>query len=98
MNEGDIREDQTRAARAAEILNNEVFDRAMKALRDEVISQWIACPIRDQQGKEALWQLMKTTDKFEGVLRGYIETGKLATEQLNRFEKERGLRALLRRA
>lgn len=96
--EHDIRQDQTRAQRAAEILDNEVFQEAMKAIKDEVVSQWEACPIRDAEGKEALWQLMKTTTKFEGLLRGYVETGKLATEQLKRFEKERGLRGLLRRA
>ncbi len=95
--EHDLRQDQTRAVRAQEILENEVFQEAMKAIRAEIVTQWTACPIRDAEGKEALWQLMKTADKFEGLFRGYVETGKLATEQLRRFEKERGIRALSRR-
>lgn len=94
--EHDLREDQTRAQRAADILNNEVFSEALKAIRDEVFATWIACPQRDAEGKEALWQLAKTADKFEGLLRGYIETGKLATEQLKRFEKEGLLQRLKR--
>ena len=94
--EHDLRQDQTRGLRAAEILNNEVFQEAISAIRDEVVKQWESCPARDKEGKEALWQLMKTTSKFEGLLKGYIETGKLATEQLKRFEKESVLQRLKR--
>lgn len=95
--EHDIRQDQTRGQRAADILENEVYQEAMKAIHEEVFAQWMACPARDKEGKEALWQLAKTAQKFEALFRGYVETGKLATEQLKRFEKE-GLLARLRRA
>lgn len=94
--EHDLREDQTRAQRAADVLNNEVFAEALAAIRSEVVKQWESCPARDHEGKEALWQLIKTASKFEGLLKGYIETGKLATEQLKRFEKESVLQRLKR--
>lgn len=87
-------EQQERGRRAQELLDNELLQEALKAIADEVSAQWLACPARDKDGKEALWQLAKTADKFKGVLTGYIQTGKLATEQLKRFEKE----SLLRRA
>lgn len=96
--EHDLREDQTRAQRAADILNNEVFAEVSRSMRDEIVKAWVACPVRDDEGKQELWRLIKTLDKFEGLLKGYIETGKLATEQLKRYEKESGLRAILRRA
>jgi uncharacterized lipoprotein YmbA len=94
--EHDLREDQTRAQRAAAILNNEVFAEVSRSMRDEIVKAWVACPVRDDEGKQELWRLIKTLDKFEGLLKGYIETGKLATEQLKRFEKESVLQRLKR--
>jgi hypothetical protein len=88
MEQHDIRQEQTRGIRASELLGNELLQEALAAIKTEVVEQWEACPARDQEGKEALWQLMKTAGKFEGLLRGHIETGKLATEQLKRWEEE----------
>jgi hypothetical protein len=86
--EHDFRQDQTRGIRAAELLNNELLQEALNAIKAEVVKQWTDCPARDQEGKEALWQLNKTAHKFENILKGYIDTGKLATEQLRRWEEE----------
>lgn len=81
-------EQQERGRRAQELLDNELLQEALKALSDEVQVQWLACPARDKEGKEALWQLAKTADKFKAVLAGYVQTGKLAADQLKRYEKE----------
>lgn len=98
MNRGDVAEQQTRGLRARELLENEVLKEALDGLEKEVVQMWGDCPMRDQEGKEALWQLYKTTQKFRALLMGYIEAGKFATEQLKRHEKEGKLRGLLRRA
>ena len=73
---------------ALSLAENELMNEALDAIEKEVMEQWIECPARDKEGKEALWQLIKTSRKFRSVLTGYIESGKLATEQLKRFEKE----------
>jgi hypothetical protein len=73
---------------ALSLSENELMNEALDALDKEVMEQWIECPARDKEGKEALWQLIKTSRKFRSILTGYIESGKLATEQLKRFEKE----------
>lgn len=73
---------------ALSLSENELLNEALDALDKEVMEQWIECPARDKEGKEALWQLIKTSRKFRSILTGYIESGKLATEQLKRFEKE----------
>lgn len=73
---------------ALSLSENELLNEALDALDREVMEQWIECPARDKEGKEALWQLIKTSRKFRSILTGYIESGKLATEQLKRFEKE----------
>ncbi|WP_288081929.1 hypothetical protein [Pseudomonas sp.] len=87
MSERDLREDQDRGIAARTLLENELLNEALAAIDREVMEQWIDCPARDKEGKEALWQLIKTSRKFRSVLNGYIESGKLATEQLKRYEK-----------
>lgn len=92
-----LHDEQERGRRAAELLSNELLQDALKAIEAEVIEQWKACPARDAEGKEALWQLMKTAEKFKVLLTGHIEAGKLATLNLKRYEERRGLRAILGR-
>ena len=84
----DLRAEQDKGAHAMSLLENELLREALDAIDAEVMEQWIACPARDKEGKEALWQLIKTSRKFRSILTGYIESGKLATEQLKRYEKE----------
>lgn len=87
MTDTDLMEQQTRGQYAMSLLENELLKGALDAIDKEVMEQWIACPARDKEGKEALWQLIKTSRKFRDILTGYIETGKLATAELKRFEK-----------
>lgn len=81
-----------RAEHAHRLLNDELLADSLAAIKSEVQRVWIDCPQRDHEGKEALWQLAKTADKFESLLRGYIESGKLAQINLKAFEERRGLR------
>lgn len=81
-----------RAEHAGRLLQDELLAHALGAIKAEVQRAWIDCPQRDKEGKEALWQLAKTADKFEALLRGYIESGKLAQMNLKAFEERRGLR------
>ncbi len=92
MNERNLEADIARAEHAQRLLNDELLAASLKAIKDEVTRVWIDCPQRDKDGKEALWQLMKTADKFESMLKGHIETGKLAAANLKHFENKRGLR------
>lgn len=92
MTDSELLEQQTRGQYAMSLLENELLQEALSAIDREVMEQWIACPARDKEGKEALWQLIKTSRKFRDILTGYIETGKLATAELKRFEKSGPLR------
>lgn len=84
-------DEQERGRQAQELMNSPLLSETLDAIEREVIEQWEKCPARDQEGKEALWQLFKTSKKFRAILLGYIDTGKLAAEQLKRFDKKRGL-------
>jgi hypothetical protein len=90
-------EQQTRAERAQRLLEDETLQSALDAIEAEVITMWADCPARDTEGKEALWQLYRTSKKFRGLLAGYVQTGKLATENMKHHEAKRGVRALFGR-
>ena len=92
MTDADLMEQQTRGQYAMSLLENELLKEALEAIEREVTEQWVSCPARDKDGKEACWQLIKTSRKFRDILTVYIETGKLATDQLKRFEKTGALR------
>jgi hypothetical protein len=94
MNDRELQRSMERAAHAQRLLSDELLQEALQAIRNEVVRTWVDCPAMDKEGKEALWQLAKTADKFETLLRGYIETGKLATANLKQFEERRGLRSV----
>ncbi len=89
MSEVDLLEQQSRGQTALHLLENELLKEALEAIEKEVMEQWIACPARDKEGKEALWQLIKTSRKFRDLLNGYINTGKLATNKLKQIEESR---------
>lgn len=94
MTDTGLLEQQTRGQTAMSLLENELLQEALSAIDKEVMEQWIACPARDKEGKEALWQLIKTSRKFRDILLGHIETGKLATAQLKRFEQPGPIRRM----
>lgn len=79
-------EEVERGRRAQELLDNPVLQQALTAIETEIFGMWRECKLHDAQGQEALLQLLKTADKFKGILHGYINTGELAKDNLKRFE------------
>lgn len=76
-----------RGDEAARVLEEKVVREALEAIRDEIISQWANTPARDTEGREWVWRHYKVVEKFEGMLRGYIESGRMA--KIEMAEKER---------
>ena len=72
-----------RGIEAAQVLDNEAFKDAMAALKADVISEWKKCPVRDREGQLLLLQLSKLADKFEGLLVGMVEGGKMAQHKID---------------
>jgi len=73
MDQGAIR----RADDAKRILNDPVVKQALEGIKREIVSQWSGTPARDTEGREWIWRHLKVVEKFEGLLKGYIETGKI---------------------
>jgi len=62
---------------AKRILNEPVVKQALEGMRKELVNQLMATPARDTEGREWIWRHMKVMEKFEGLLKGYIENGKV---------------------
>lgn len=71
-----------RGERARQLLEEPMIRDALNLIEQEVIGQWSACPARDVEGREELWKLYKTAQKFRGVLQSIMESGKLSAHQL----------------
>jgi len=81
--------DQVRIARlAGDVLENEAYKLAMAGLKEQIVAQWKECPVRDVEGQRLLLQLAKLAEKFDGLLSGYIQAGKLAQHRID-LENER---------
>lgn len=72
-----------RGREAQAVLDNEAFKSAIETLKSSVLDQWKACPIRDKEGQVLLLQLAKLTDKFESILVGLVEQGKLSQRKID---------------
>ena len=76
--------DAVRVARnAAEVLENEAYKAAMASMREQIVQEWRACPIRDVEGARLLLQLAKVAEKFEATLAGYVQAGRLAQHRID---------------
>lgn len=91
------RQEALRGEDAARVLESTAFQTAMKALQDEIVREWGKCPVRDVEGQKLLLQLHKLSIKFEGLLTGMVETGKLARLNLDAERDESVARKLFRR-
>lgn len=89
-------QERDRGTEAKLLLENDLLNGALDAIEAEVLRQWEECPARDAEGRETIWLLYKTTKKFRRLLTGYVETGKMAQENMRRIEESR-LKGLLRR-
>jgi hypothetical protein len=72
-----------RGREAHQILESAVFKDAIRMIKDAVVQNWRDSPIRDKEGQLLLLQLAKVTDKFEGLIMGAIETGKMAQHRID---------------
>ena len=84
---------------AADVLDSAAYQQAMSAMQAQIVQQWRECPVRDAEGQLLLLQLAKLAGKFEGILRGYVEGGKLAQAKINidTERNESGMRRAIRR-
>ena len=75
-----------RANQARQVFEQPITQETLDFMEKEVMEAWMACPVRDIEAREALWRMAVTTGKFRDLLRGTMESGKLALDQIRRKE------------
>lgn len=72
-----------RGHRAKAILEDPIFVEALQKVSQELDQEWINSPIRDTEGREKIYMMRKMLGVLHVQLQSVMETGKLATKQIN---------------
>jgi len=73
-----------RAGAASRIFNDPLVQETLNIMEKEVMEAWMTCPVRDLEARESLWRIAVTTRKFRDLLRGTMEAGKMAQDEIRR--------------
>ena len=68
---------------AQDVIDNAAYRQAMIDMKSQIVEQWKACPVRDTEGQTLLLQLAKLAEKFDGILSGYVQAGRLAQHSIS---------------
>ena len=78
----DLNKQISRGQQAKDILENPLLQDSLKAIRNKLDTEWKNSPLRDVEGREKIFFLVKALDELEAMLISEMETGKLASQQL----------------
>jgi len=82
MNEARLGEAAAKAARAQDLLDNELLSEAFKGLEDNYTSAWRATGIDDVAAREKLFLAINIVGKVRDHLTAVVTNGKLAQAEL----------------
>lgn len=71
-----------KANAAQRIFTDPLVQETLDLMEKEVMEAWMQCPVRDIEARETLWRMAVTTRKFRDLLRGTMESGKIAAAQI----------------
>lgn len=80
----DLEKEQQRGHRAKAILEDEIFVEAIQKVSGELDAEWMNSPVRDTEGREKIYMMKKMLNVLLVQLRSVMDTGKLATKQINK--------------
>ena len=80
----DLEKEQQRGHRAKQILEDEIFVEAIQKVSAELDQEWINSPVRDTEGREKIYMMKRMLNVLLVQLRSVMETGKLASKQINK--------------
>ncbi len=86
MNEGKLREDITRGAKAEQLLKNELLDEAFGRLEINYLDIIKNSDLTQVELRENAYKLIRSLSTLRGHLESVVETGKLASKTLEDVE------------
>jgi hypothetical protein len=81
--EAKLHSDASRAIRAQQLMDDELFNEALANLEADYITAWKASLLRDTEARERLWQAVQIVGKIKGHFELMVQSGKLAKKQLD---------------
>ena len=82
MNEGKLRNEAERKAKAEALLRDPLIIEAFETLEKEFVTAWKQSAIADQAARENIYQLLQALEGFKGHFAKVLEDGRLAEERL----------------
>ena len=73
-----------RGQQAKRILEDPIYIEALQKVSQELDQEWINSPIRDTEGREKIYMMKKLLNVLHVQLKSVMETGKLATKQVDK--------------
>lgn len=83
----DLIEKVGKGRKALEILDNEIMKEAFEALESHYINEWKSSKIDDEVKREKAYARMSVLADFKAQLQSYVDTGKIASKQLEKSTK-----------
>jgi|TARA_R100001530_G_scaffold84566_1_gene58909 hypothetical protein len=80
----ELEKEQKRGFRAKAILEDEIFVEAVQKVSGGLDLEWVNSPVRDTEGRERIYMMKKMLNVLLVQLRSVMETGKLASKQINK--------------
>ena len=87
MDNNKLETERQRGEKAKLLLEEPLFKEAFDLLKEEYQSAMFQTKHNDDDVRKALWQAYHITDKVENHFKTVMETGKLATVQLNQLKQ-----------
>ena len=69
---------------AQRIIESDVYKKALQALSDGYMSQWLNSPDNDVAGRERTYTKLQILSDFATQIKTVLETGQMADEQIKR--------------
>jgi len=82
--------DVANAAKAKDLMNDQVLKDAFDRLRADYIRMWEKSPVTDIKLRESMWNAVNIIDGVKSHLRGCIARGTVSDKQLRSIKKEPG--------
>ena len=87
--EQQLHDELHRSQQAELILKNPLVKEVLDSLEKDIISAWENTPMRDAEAREKAWMYYLTVRKFRNTFINFIETGRMASMQLETKRKLR---------
>lgn len=88
MDENRLIKETERGNRAKRILEDDLWLEAWATIEMEFLSAWRNSPARDEEGREAIWKMLKVAERVRSQLESHMMTGRLAEKELEKHGRE----------